>query len=655
MSHHSGYLAGIAKTRDVIAIPWFEGDHQLWHYQPRAAMMQEQIRRAAEDGIQGVAGIHWRTWETKYNFRTFAECSDNPGNTRTVQDFYREFFTEDFGSDAANVLAPVFEFELLLDRVGRSLEPGWRLRDEYLVSRKYAGHDVYEKAFAELKKAPVEDLFKALVKRVDNKGDMGLLVSVNQRLWLNYRFVEEFLSEACRKTSGEYLSSTFSYTPVPGGFRLRTDSYDKTLTFYADNIVRVAANDRDVRDNELVIVAEPEEREWQVSEDDLQFRIATESLNVTVDKISGNVSFADISGRKYINEIPCLSEQGGYDINCSFAISGDEGLYGLGQFQDGYMNYREKEILISQANSISVVPFMVSPNGYGILWNNYSRTLFSEKDNVVTFHSDRGKGSDYCFVAGGSFDGVISGYRTLTGKAPMYAKSAYGYWQSKERYTSFSELQDWSYWGDNLHWSSMKFDPEHYPDPEENIAKLHDGNVSLMCSVWPAVGLETDLYKELDAAGALYGPSHWTGGKIVDFYNPEARDIYFRYLYDGMLDKGVDAVWFDGTEVEVTNTGSREITEKNLLEIGSCHLGPMADYLNTYSLVTVGGVYDNYRKSGKDKRLFILTRSAFSGQQRYGATTWSGDIGASWEIFRNQISAGLYRSFFPERKRREIS
>ena len=377
MSHHSGYLAGIAKTRDVIAIPWFEGDHQLWHYQPRAAMMQEQIRRAAEDGIQGIAGIHWRTWETRYNFRTFAECAGNPEDTRTVQDFYREFFTDDFGSGAADILAPVFadidvsgklgnvsspeffaytpswgrldengisarknlidvisgaekvagnasysaalekfrsvfEFELLLDRVGRSLEPGWRLRDEYLVSRKYTGHDVYEKAFAELKKAPVEDLFKALVKRVDNKGDMGLLVSVNQRLWLNYRFVEEFLSEACRKTSGEYLSSTFSYTPVPGGFRLRTDSYDKTLTFYADNIVRVVSDDRDVRDNELVIVAEPEEREWQVSEDDLQFRIATESLNVTVDKISGNVSFSDISGRKYINEIPCLSEQGGW-------------------------------------------------------------------------------------------------------------------------------------------------------------------------------------------------------------------------------------------------------------------------------------------------------------------------------------------------------
>lgn len=457
----------------------------------------------------------------------------------------------------------------------------------------------------------------------------------------------------------------FSWQKTNVGLTFILGNYKKAVTFYRNNMVRITTGpDGTEKDIELVIVTGPQRQKLSYDERGDRLIVSSDVLRVSVDKNTGDLSFFSLQrGKKYVEE-DGTDEQAGKDsvttcIGETFKISSKESLYGLGQFQDGVMDYRGKEVLLSQANEIAVVPFLWSTNGYGILWNNYSKTIFKESQNKMSFVSEFGDVVDYCLVIGESADQIISGYRQLTGKAPMFRKSAYGYWQSKERYKSFDELidvvrrfrqlglpidnivQDWQYWGDNSMWSSMYFDSYNYPNPACNIKKLHELNVNLMCSVWPAVGKRSRLYAELNEKKLLFKPQHWSTGQLIDFYHPEAKEIYYYHLKRGLLGNGVDAIWLDGTEPEVDNTHTQEHTEKKIKELGNSYIGNMGRYLNTYSLEATKGIYEHYRADNNRTRLFILTRSAFAGQQRYGAVTWSGDIGASWSVMRKQISAGL--------------
>ncbi len=243
------------------------------------------------------------------------------------------------------------------------------------------------------------------------------------------------------------------------------------------------------------------------------------------------------------------------------------------------MNYRNQRVELVQANKISIVPHLVSSNNYGLLWDTYSHSTFSDNPEGAFFTAEVAEQIDYYFIGGHSMDNVISGYRALPGKAPMFSKKAFGLWQSKERYTSFEELhevvqkyrdnkipidnivQDWRYWGDNNHWSSMQFEPEFFPAPAENIQKLHDNNVDLMISIWPALGPKTQIFQDMEDKGFLLNQDHWSGGKVYDPYHPEAREIYWRYIKEGLLQTGVDALWMDGTEPEFSNSDDQEITK----------------------------------------------------------------------------------------------
>lgn len=449
------------------------------------------------------------------------------------------------------------------------------------------------------------------------------------------------------------------------GVTYQVGEQKKTLVFYTDRIVKVGVSPADVKageKTELVVTAVPQPVDIRYAEDEKRLKMSSGALTVEIDKTSGAVRFLSAESEKCLLAEASMGKPGNggeYSIEQSYKISADEALYGLGQFQDGFMNYRGKELLLVQANDIAIVPFLLSTNQYGLLWDNYSKSLFSEKGNRMSFRSEYGKRIDYYFVAGETADEIISGYRRLTGKAPMFAKSAYGYWQSKERYQSFDELhevvstfrklnlpldnivQDWQYWGDNLLWSSMYFDSYNYSNPANNIQKLHDQQVKLMCSVWPSIGERSRMFAELKDKQLLFAPSHWASGKLIDLFSQDAKDIYYKHMKRGLLDNGVDAVWFDGTEPEVDNTFGREQTEKSAKGLGNCCLGDMGEYFNAYSMEATKAVYENYRKDQHKDRLFILTRSAFAGQQRNAAVTWSGDIGASWEIMRKQISAGL--------------
>ena len=411
------------------------------------------------------------------------------------------------------------------------------------------------------------------------------------------------------------------------------------------------------------------ERSWKPVPFELEsegeaIQLSTEKLIILLNKKNGAVSFYDHDGHLLLQEdqqsprlmtkAQVMGEET-YHAQQNFKLSAEEGVYGLGQHQEGVMNYRGQDVLLVQENEIASVPFLISTNNYGILWDNYSKTKFHDGPDGTFFWSEVGDTIDYYFISGKDLDDVIKSYREATGQAPLFGKWAFGFWQSKERYRTGKELvevvkeyrrrkipidniiQDWLYWGDASEWSAMKFDDERYPRADEMIKMLHDKyHVHFMVSIWPVLGPKTEIYKEMEKSGLLYDPVVRAGGKVYDAYNEKARQLYWKYINEGLFAKGVDAFWMDSTEPEVG-----EANEEHIKQIGSTALGSIARYLNTYSLMATKGVYEGQRSVTSDKRVFILTRSAFAGQQRYAAATWSGDVVARWDVFRNQISAGL--------------
>jgi len=261
---------------------------------------------------------------------------------------------------------------------------------------------------------------------------------------------------------------------------------------------------------------------------------------------------------------------------------------------------------------------------------------------------------DYYVFYGPKMDTVIAAYRQATGQAPLPPRWALGYWQSKERYNTQQEwldiageyrsrrlpidnlVQDWFYWNP-YPWGSHKFDPKRYPDPAAGIATLHDKyHMHLMISVWgkfdPGSPANPDAnFDALNARGYLY-PSLGEAAHYYDPHNPGARALYWQLMRDQIFDKGVDAWWLDASEPEVDMRSYRRVPT-------GAGLG--ARVLNAFPLMHTLGVSQGQRAAAPNKRVFLLTRSAYAGQQRTGAATWSGDITASWEVFAHQIPAGL--------------
>ena len=450
-------------------------------------------------------------------------------------------------------------------------------------------------------------------------------------------------------------------------FEIQLDSVRLTVWCVTDRIIHVQAVPGNAAMREsLIALRDTLPVSCAVRKSGDKVSLATRHLEVVYSSHDHCLSFVNSrDGSLYVKEkartfVPRqIAGEDVWNICQTFALAPGEAVYGLGQYQHGLMNYRGKKVTLLQANKDIVNPLLVSTRSYGILWDNYSKTLFEDNADGASFWSEVADGIDYYFIAGEDLDGVIANYHTLTGKVPMFPKSAFGYWQSKERYRSFDELtavvaeyrrrgipldnivQDWEYWGPRSHWNSLRFDTAHFNHPQEAIRRLHDQyHVKLMVSVWPGFGKETAVYHALDSVGALFDEPTWAGYKVMDVYNPKARDIFWRYLHDGLYSKGVDAWWMDATEPSFRDGAIQEKQEERSKSAGQTYIGSFHRYLNVYSLFMSELMYKRLREQS-DKRVFILTRSAFAGQQRFATAIWSGDVTARWDVFRNQIAGGL--------------
>lgn len=282
--------------------------------------------------------------------------------------------------------------------------------------------------------------------------------------------------------------------------------------------------------------------------------------------------------------------------------------------------------------------------------------------NDLSIWSEAGQMIDYYVVAGSNADELIAGYRELTGKAVLLPKWSYGFWQSRERYKTQDELTgaldeyrrrklpidaivlDWSYWPEDA-WGSHDFDSKNFPDPTGMIKHVHEQNAQIMISVWPKFYPTTANYKELDAAGAMYhrnvevGELDWIGkGYLNSFYDPysqKGRDIFWRQVNEKLNSRGIDAWWLDASEPDLHS--NIDIGERKARTTPTA-IGSSVEYFNSYPLVHSEGVYEGSREVDPDKRVFILSRAYFAGQQRAGAAFWSGDIVPRWDDMREQIS-----------------
>ncbi len=467
----------------------------------------------------------------------------------------------------------------------------------------------------------------------------------------------------------------FAFTRLDHGVQFRVNGVVKNVIFYGPETVRVNANlgQPFTTQPSLVIVSQPAAVTFAVEDSPASLTIRSDKVRIVADRQTGALAFFRTDGSEITRERTknpatlkqvTISGAPTYEASQTFTLSPDESIYGLGQYNQPYMDYRGQNVLLVQTNIGIVVPFMVSTKRYGVLWDIYSKMTFKDDADGATLWAESAPaGVDYYLVASDTMDGVIAGYRELTGAAPMLPKQAFGLFMSKERYQTQDRLievvrnfrkaglpldyivQDWQYWGGaDGTWSGMIWDKERYPDPVGLAKTLHDDlHVKLMVSIWPSIGNDTGLAHALDAKGLRFAPLHWISkqARVYDAFSPEGRAIYFKYIKQGLLDVGVDALWMDGTEVEVGGAchDPAEV-ERDIKNLGRNALGDFTRYLNPYSLETTRGTYEGQRATS-NKRVLTLTRSAWAGQQRYAALPWSGDTTASWETLHNQIAGGI--------------
>ncbi len=396
--------------------------------------------------------------------------------------------------------------------------------------------------------------------------------------------------------------------------------------------------------------------QFKFAQNDEVATITTSALRVGFSLRRGNVTFENAVGEPLLREgnaIPRTYEpteangEKTWRITDRFGLDAMEGVYGLGQHQSGLFNYRGATVELAQNNTDVAIPLLLSTKGYGVMWNT---AAYSYVDNrfplELKFTSVAGNSVDYYFIYGPEMDRILHEYRSMTGHTPMLPKWSYGLFQSKDRYVSLDQIeqiagryraehipldamvQDWFWW-------KAEGDPvfnANYHDVPADLQKLHDEHVHAMISVWGLFDPKSENY-------GIMTEHHWDvpGAHVYDATNPAARDFYWKNLAGPIFGMGWDAFWLDSAEPEEywPHMGDGMLRNKMLA------IGNGAEYTNVFPLMHTLGIQEHWKAANDEKRVFLLTRSAFLGQQRVGATVWSGDVYSTWWGLRHQVAAGL--------------
>ncbi len=453
----------------------------------------------------------------------------------------------------------------------------------------------------------------------------------------------------------------------PDGMLLKMGSGALRLQVCTDSIIHVLyspSGEFPERNDYVVLKKAWPAVAWRQQATTDHIAIFTARLRVEVDRADGAIQYSAADGTHLMTEANRMMKpvevNGEHTYHAESFISlygSQEGLYGLGQHQAGVWNYRGESVDLSQDNTSISVPFMMSSRGYGLFWNNTSRSRFNNRFlHYLYLSSEVADVIDYYFFYGPGIDEVIAGYRTLTGQAPLYGRWAYGFWQCKNRYKTQEELlsiarkyrdlhipvdsivQDWFWW---VHKGEFKFNSS-YPNPQAMVDELHQRNFHLMISVWPFFEPGSAEYDYMEKQGWFIDkfkfakpPYHTDGMAVYDPSDPGARKYYWDLIDKSLFKIGLDAWWMDTTEPET------EGQEENIQLGHKLFAGSGDRYVNLYPLMTTAAVFEGQRAASDRKRVFILSRSAFAGSQRNAVTAWSGDINSDFLSFQRQVPAGL--------------
>jgi alpha-D-xyloside xylohydrolase len=460
------------------------------------------------------------------------------------------------------------------------------------------------------------------------------------------------------------------FKTIDNGIEGELNSLFVRVEFYSPSVVRVyktPLTELNRRRESRIINPSTEKTDFTVSEDFNYIYLKTAETTVEINKNNGEIHFCSTPNRKYLlldkvgtsQFTPVANDKGWYRIKETFMLDKDEAVYGLGQIQDGSMSHRNQTIHIEQGNLDDGIPFFQSIKGYGLYWDNYSASTFSDSAEGTSFESEAGEAIDYYFILGGNADGVIRQIRKMTGDCDMFPLWGFGYLQSRERYQSQDELvsvvkkyrelglpldgiiQDWRYWGNDDKWNAVEFLDKGFKNPLKMMQDIHALHAHLLISIWPSFSSETTIYKELESENLLYNFKTFPydeksahSVKVYDAFSSSATDIYWKYIKKNMFSKGVDGWWLDATEPEMIQMKPEDWKQPTAI-------GEFFKVRNLYPYASVGGVYNHQRSASASKRVFILTRSASFGQQRFSSHVWSGDTQASWETLQKQIPTGL--------------
>ena len=455
-----------------------------------------------------------------------------------------------------------------------------------------------------------------------------------------------------------------NYQKTENGFKFSTQGINVVISIYDSDVIRVVKSPEGIVDKtpNLVVLQNEKKADFQLNQSQNNVILTTNKLKVIANLINGEIQFETSNGEGLLKEKPYGTQfseikdgpTDSYRIRQGFLLDKDEAIYGLGQQQTGKMNQRNQILPLQNWNMRVCIPYVLSIKGYGIYWDQYSISEFVDNPQEMSMQST-GTKADYYFIYGRNADGVIAKMRNLTGQTPMLPLWAYGFFQSRERYKTQFEtvdvvkqyrklgvpldcvIQDWQYWGKDSLWNLMDFNAETFPRPQQMVDSVHEMNAKIMIVAWPGFGPLTPQYKELSEKNMLINFDTWpprSGAKPYDVYSRDARDVYWKYLSKGVFSKNIDGFWLDSTEPDHINVKESDYDQPT-------SLGTFRSVHNAFPLMTVGGVHDHWRGERNDKRVVILTRSTFAGQQRYGANTWSGDVRSDWESLRRQIPGAL--------------